>query len=114
MSDLSFIRNIIETLPSLVEMARLHPELSHEEAATRWLSVPSSYVVPLSYTASDELADTIQQAEAEVARLKCCGNCGRWSDFDLCAEGGHDNYRGGDLCHFNPSMWTARAEADPE
>jgi hypothetical protein len=56
----------------------------------------------------------ITELEAEVARLKCCGNCGRWSDFDLCAEGGHDNYRGGDLCHFNPSMWTARAEADPE
>jgi hypothetical protein len=82
MGDLAFIRNVIETLPSLVEMARLHPELSHEAVAARWLSVPSSYVVPLSYTASEELSDTIQQAEADLAVLKArrCETCVKWSD----------------------------------
>ncbi len=56
----------------------------------------------------------IAELQAKVEWLKCCGNCGHWSDFDLCAEGGHDNYRGGDECHFTPSRWTARAEEGSE
>jgi hypothetical protein len=54
------------------------------------------------------------ELQAKVEWLKCCGNCGHWSDFDLCAEGGHDNYRGGDKCHFTPSRWTARADEGSE
>ena len=70
MYDLSFVRNVLMTLPSLVEMARLRPELSHEEVAAHWLSVPSSYRVPLSYTASDELVGALGAAEEELVKKK--------------------------------------------
>ena len=112
MGDLAFIRNVIETLPSLVEMARLHPELSHEAVAARWLSVPSSYMVPLSYTASEELSDTIQQAEADLAVLK-----GRRCD-ECDSREGQSHYclllsiNTGDA--FYCDFWTARAEEGGE
>ena len=56
-----------------------------------------------------QAADAIIAAlEAEVERLKVCGNCRHWSDFDLCAVGGHDNFMGNDACHFTPSRWQRR------
>jgi len=82
MSDLSFVRNVVETLPSLVEMARLHHEMSHEDVVAHWLSVPSSYVVPLSYVASDGLVAVLDAAEAELAALKArqCDGCDHLTD----------------------------------
>ena len=50
----------------------------------------------------------IDELEATIERLKCCGNCGHWSDFNLCSVGGHDDFMGNDACHFTPSRWTPR------
>jgi hypothetical protein len=62
-----------------------------------------------------------EQAEAELAALKCCGNCGNIhaynagtdDEFRECPylredDAEHDYLSIG--CHYNPSRWTARAE----
>jgi len=62
-----------------------------------------------------------QQAEAELAALKCCGNCGNIhaynagtdDEFRECPylredDAEHDYLSIG--CHYNPSRWAARAE----
>ena len=57
----------------------------------------------------EDKADALIAAlQEENDNLKCCGNCGHWSDFDLCAVGGHDNFMGNDHCHFTPSRWQRR------
>jgi hypothetical protein len=73
------------------------------------------------YTALDgaismQLADAaIAELEAEVERLKCCGNCGRWGLLGLEVESAsicrHMLTQPSDTCHFAPSRWQPREEA---
>ena len=63
------------------------------------------------------LLDKLEQAEAEVGRLKCCGNCDRWCPPDStrsCDQSDEVDAGGSDPCHFTPSRWTARAEEGSE
>ena len=55
-----------------------------------------------------ELKAENEALRRQVEALKVCGNCWHWSDFDLCAVGGHDNFMGNDHCHFTPSRWQRR------
>jgi len=64
-----------------------------------------------------------EQAEAEVERLRCCGNCDRYDwEFDemVCTSGRYQSEQRrlgmtncvepDDRCHFTPSRWAERGE----
>lgn len=70
-------------------------------------------------------AADLKRAEAEVERLRCCGNCdeyGDWGEDSHCAVDNRKAYQTtayhppllcdpGDSCHFTPSRWQRREEA---
>ena len=65
--------------------------------------------------------EAINVLEAEVERLRCCGNCWYWEpslyecarvsvyDTQRTWSGDCDNL---DRCHFTPTLWAARKELD--
>ena len=58
-------------------------------------------------------AQRAKQAEAELERLRCCGNCENWNGGSqrFCEEANDGaDYEGWDSCHFTPSRWTERNE----
>ena len=66
----------------------------------------------------DAVREKVAVLEAEVERLRVCGNCGhrRWEglcqwDDELSEE--FDDW-GSDHCHFAPSRWTAREDGGDE
>lgn len=62
---------------------------------------------------ADVLGDArLFSADAEIERLKCCGNCEHheyWGDGEDCkAVNGAVLVAGFDPCHFDPSRWMGR------
>ena len=54
------------------------------------------------------------EAEAEIERLKVCGNC-KYTDATVpCAAWQDCQCVPSDQCHFTPSRWQAREEAGDE
>ena len=58
----------------------------------------------------DSDAAHIAALEAEVERLKCCGNCGDFLGVfgGECLTGEPHSTNGSHPCHFTPSRWKAR------
>ena len=62
--------------------------------------------------AAEEYEPRIAALEAELERLRCCGNCGRfvidWDDLETYCPNGDGTFTRcyiQDHCHFTPSRW---------
>jgi len=66
--------------------------------------------------AAEEYEPRIAALEAELERLRCCGNCDNWSyahrhagEYMLCSYDAEDRSREpSEPCGFAPSRWTER------
>ena len=89
-----------------------------EAAVLAAIPAKQQEIIERQYSELTALQERLEQAEAEVERLRCCGNCGHldyddYCHFHQCFPGEGEPYFAVNVsnsCHFTPSRWAAREE----